>query len=258
MPPNSLAGVWPTNTAPASFNRAVMVPSWSAISSFRTRDASVWGQPLTGSSSLTPMGTPPKGSETSAAAAVARACSSSMKHTAFSEDAPMAVSEASRASVGEMVPARNASTSEHASSIHGWSVMRQDAIGSSPLEAQLIPPRPPPPYSVVRRLKRYDARGAATARMATDHSRAASTGCCMGQTWTVDDGLGLPKSTRHPAVTALTGFQSAMAWSHPGMWVVGTRAFEMKARGNSAMNPNEAADSGPLLLRPTKAATQER
>ena len=36
------------------------------------------------------------------------------------------------------------------------------------------------PYSVVRRLKKCDAKGAATAKMITDQMRAASTGCCIG------------------------------------------------------------------------------
>lgn len=35
-------------------------------------------------------------------------------------------------------------------------------------------------YSVVRRLKKYEASGAATARMSADQIKAASTGCCMG------------------------------------------------------------------------------
>ena len=83
-----------------------MVPSYSAIRSLKTSDASVWGQPLTGSSSLTPIGTPPKGRLTSAAAADSRACSSSTKHTALSFESAMAASDPSRASVGEIVPAR--------------------------------------------------------------------------------------------------------------------------------------------------------
>ena len=36
-------------------------------------------------------------------------------------------------------------------------------------------------YSVVRRLKKWEAKGAATARITTDQIKAASTGCCMGQ-----------------------------------------------------------------------------
>src|ERR1700722_15694475 len=96
------------------------------------------------------------------------------------------------------------------------------------------------------------------ARITTDQIRAPSTGCCMGQAWSVAEGLGLPKSWRAPAVTLLTGFQLAITWSHPGMCWVGTRELEMKANGNSAMNPNEAADSGPFLSRPTQAATHER
>ena len=77
MPPNSEAVVWPASTAPAARSRATWVESWSATRSAKTRDASVYGQPATVSSSLIPRGTPPKGSETSAAAAVARAASAS-------------------------------------------------------------------------------------------------------------------------------------------------------------------------------------
>ena len=96
-----------------------MVPSYSAMRSLKTREASVCGQPLTGSSSLTPMGTPPKGRRTSAACADVRACSSSMKQTAFSDDAAMAANEPSRASVGDSSPARKASTREQASPNQG-------------------------------------------------------------------------------------------------------------------------------------------
>ena len=36
-------------------------------------------------------------------------------------------------------------------------------------------------YSVVRRRKKWEAKGAAAARMTTDQIKEASTGCCMGQ-----------------------------------------------------------------------------
>src|SRR5438552_2622108 len=65
------------------------------------------------------MGTPPKGSETSARDAVARAVSASRKENALSVDASIAASDASRASTGESSRERNASTSEQASSIQG-------------------------------------------------------------------------------------------------------------------------------------------
>ena len=58
---------------------------------------------------------------------------------------------------------------------------------------------------MVRRRYRADAIGANTARMATDQRSDAATGCCMGHAWIVADGLGLAKSCRHAAVTALTG-----------------------------------------------------
>ena len=109
----------------------------------------------------------------------------------------------------------------------------------------------------MRRLKKCDAKGAATARISTDQIRAASTGCCMGHAWMVADGFGFPQRFRAPAVTALTGFQSAIACNHPGMCCVGTMAFETKASGNRTMKPNEAADSGLLLLSPTHAAIHD-
>ena len=52
-------------------------------------------------------------------AAWARAASASMWEKALRSEAAMAVSDASRASVGLRVLARKASTSEHASSSHG-------------------------------------------------------------------------------------------------------------------------------------------
>ena len=69
-------------------------------------------------------------------------------------------------------------------------------------------------------------------------------------------GSGYPRAGA-PAVTTLTGFQSATACSHPGMCCVGTMALETKASGKSTMKPNDAADSGLLLLRPTQAAIQD-
>ena len=49
------------------------------------------------------------------------------------------------------------------------------------------------------------------ATSAIDRSSAASTGCCMGQARMAVDGLGLADGCRAAAVTALRGFQSAMA-----------------------------------------------
>ena len=92
------------------------------------------------------------------------------------------------------------------------------------------------------------------ARITTDQINAASTGCCIGQAWILADGFGLPHRSRAPAHTALTGFQSAMACIQPGMASVGTMALDTKARGNSTMKPNEAADSGLLEFMPTMAA----
>ncbi len=118
-PPNSEAVVWPARTAPAARRRVTWVESNSDVRSAKTSDASVKGHPSTGSSSFTPMGTPPKGRDTSAAPAWARAASASTSEKAFRSEAPMAAREASRASAGLRVFARKASTSEQASSSHG-------------------------------------------------------------------------------------------------------------------------------------------
>jgi hypothetical protein len=77
----------------------------------------------------------PNGSETSASAAVSRACSSSTKQTAWSFDTFAAASEPSRASLGEIVPDRKASTSEQASPIHGAPVTGGQASESCQLTA---------------------------------------------------------------------------------------------------------------------------
>ena len=66
MPPNSGAAVWAVSTAPAARRRDSDVSSWSDTRSLKMIEASVYGHPSTFSSSLTPKGTPPKGSETSA------------------------------------------------------------------------------------------------------------------------------------------------------------------------------------------------
>ena len=55
-------------------------------------------------------------------------------------------------------------------------------------------------------------------------------GCCMGHACTNAEGLGLPKSSRAAAVTALTGFQLATARRAAGMWAVGTSALETIAK----------------------------
>ena len=72
----------------------------------------------------------------------ARACSSSTKQTAFSFDDAMAASDPSRASVGEMVPARKASTSEQASPSHGSAVTHGEPTGRPSLVARRRPVAP--------------------------------------------------------------------------------------------------------------------
>jgi hypothetical protein len=51
----------------------------------------------------------------------------------------------------------------------------------------------------------------------------------QGRLWAAT--LGLPKSWRHAATRALTGFQFAMARSQVGMPAVGTKALETMAMG---------------------------
>src|SRR5437660_1428383 len=118
-PPNSLAVVWPVSTAPAARRRLMTVASWVDTRSEKTRLASLSGQPSTGSSSLTPTGSPPSGAETSAPATLARAASASKWQKALSRLAPMADRVASSSSKGERSPARNESIREQASPCHG-------------------------------------------------------------------------------------------------------------------------------------------
>src|SRR3954470_12779163 len=122
-PPNSLAVVAPTGTAPPCSRRR---STWCEVSvatrSLKTREASVQGQPATGSSSLIPAGTPPKGFDTSAAAAACCARSTSMCEKQLRSEASMAARVASSSSRGERSPERKASTSEQASCCQGVSV----------------------------------------------------------------------------------------------------------------------------------------
>ena len=83
-PPNSLAVVCPTFTAPPTRQiRFTCVSVVFAIRSLNTMLASVSGQPETESSSFTPNGTPPNGNETSAFFASRSADSRSRKQNAF-------------------------------------------------------------------------------------------------------------------------------------------------------------------------------
>src|SRR5690606_7238329 len=102
MPPNSDDVVNPTRTAPPSASiRPALVDVCSATRSRNTAQASVYGQPVTASSSLTPIGTPPNGSDTSAAAAAANARSGSRNENALRSLASIAASVACNSSVGE-------------------------------------------------------------------------------------------------------------------------------------------------------------
>ncbi len=118
-PPNSLAVVWPASTAPPRATiRCTIVAVWVATRSRNGTDASVSGHPSTWVSSFTPMGTPPNGKVTSAAAAADRAASRSSKHTAFRSLASTAAKVASSSSTGDRSPERNASTNPTASPVH--------------------------------------------------------------------------------------------------------------------------------------------
>src|ERR1022692_6378 len=102
------------------------------------------------------------------------------------------------------------------------------------------------------------ARGANIVRRATDHRSAAVTGCCMGQAWMLADGFGLAQRWRAAAVTALTGFQSAMRRMAAGMCSVGTSALETIARGKRITGPMPWAVSGLLLATPRQVQPQDR
>src|SRR6266508_969268 len=99
------------------------VSSCSAIRSRKTRDAAVFGQPSTNESSLMPTGTPPKGSEMSAASADALAELGSRCGNAPRLLRSMAARTDSSSSRGERSPDRNASTREHASPCQGGSAV---------------------------------------------------------------------------------------------------------------------------------------
>ena len=119
-PPNSLALVSPTGTAPPrSRSRSTTVEVRVATRSRNTSDASVSGHPATDSSSLMPAGTPPKGWDTSAARAASYARSGSRNEKQFRSVASMAARVASSSSTGDRSPARKASTREEASPDHG-------------------------------------------------------------------------------------------------------------------------------------------
>ena len=84
-PPNSDAVVCPARTTPPiSRSRCTCVDVPVAMSSRSGTEAWVNGQPATWSSSLTPIGTPPNGIDTSATPAASVACSRSRWLNAFS------------------------------------------------------------------------------------------------------------------------------------------------------------------------------
>jgi hypothetical protein len=112
-------------------------------------------------------------------------------------------------------------------------------------------------YSVVFRLKKWDAAGAATARITTDQISAASIGCCIGHAWIVLDGFGFPQRVRVPATTALTGFQVVIVWSQSGMPWVGTIALDMNVSGKRMIKPSDDAVSGFFAFRPMQAETHD-
>ena len=58
------------------------------------------------------------------------------------------------------------------------------------------------------------------------------------------DGFGFPHSWRAPAVAALTGFQSAMACSHPGMCWVGTSGVGDEGEGEQHDEPERGGRLG--------------
>ena len=71
------------------------------------------------------------------------------------------------------------------------------------------------------------------------------------------DGFGLSNSCRAAAVTALTGFQSAIVRSTAGMCWVGTSALDTNDSGNSRISPRFCADSASLETIPRHAQTHD-
>ena len=123
-PPNSLAVHKPMWFAPPiSVARCTITDVCVALRSAKTTQASVYGQPLTASSSLTPSGTPPKGLVMSADFALSSAPCGSRNENAFKLLLSIAASEACNSSTGERSLDLKASTSETASPSHGESVV---------------------------------------------------------------------------------------------------------------------------------------
>src|SRR4029077_14615671 len=111
-------------------------------------------------------------------------------------------------------------------------------------------------YSVVRCLNKRVAITEHTPRIASDHRSDATTGCCIGHAEIVDDGFGLPQSSRTAAAAALTGFQAAMVPSTVGRLLLGTNALDPNVSGNNTMRPIDCADSGSLTASPMHAPNQ--
>src|SRR5580704_19258313 len=91
---------------------------------------------------------------------------------------------------------------------------------------------------------------------AIDQQLTASSGCCIGQAWTVAAGFGPPNRVRHAVAIALIGFQLAKSRSTVGMPWVGTNAFEQNVRGRKNMNPTACAASALRITMPAQAPTQ--
>ena len=91
-----------------------------------------------------------------------------------------------------------------------------------------------------------------------DHIREAAKACSTGQDALGGIGFGLPQRSLMADVTELTGFQSAISRSQPGMWRVGTKAFEMNASGKMMRKPTDIADSGDFAMMPAHAVGQVR
>src|ERR1700683_4022070 len=91
---------------------------------------------------------------------------------------------------------------------------------------------------------------------AADQSSAAARGCTTGHEWLGGSGLGLPHRLRTAEVTELTGFQSAIRRSQPGMWRGGTKAVGINASGKMMRKPMDIADSGDFAMMPAHAVGQ--
>ena len=98
------------------------------------------------------------------------------------------------------------------------------------------------------------AKGTNTASSSSDQPMVAVMGCWSGQLACAAAAPGLPNSCRQAATSALTGLQSAIVRSQPGIPVVGTKLLEIMVTGK-ASGRNASTVSG-RMLRPMNTPPQ--